>query len=172
MKTKQEREAIAAELSRIESLNGGRLTADDVVAAAAEKNSILHALFEWDNRKAAAKFRLDQARSLIARVRVVVRNERTTISVVGYIRDPDAKDGEQGYVKTISLIGDHERSRRALDDEFARASSALRRAQELATAFGLEGEVAIVAESVDEVRATIKTTIHQRSTRSDSAVAA
>lgn len=45
----------------------------DVVDAARPKESPLHRFFEWDNGKAARKFRIEQARWLVRSVRVVVR---------------------------------------------------------------------------------------------------
>lgn len=45
----------------------------DVVEAARPKEAPLHRFFEWDNGKAARKFRIEQARWLVRSVRVVVR---------------------------------------------------------------------------------------------------
>lgn len=162
MKTKVEQEAIKAELERIAGENGGLLTPDAVVEAAASKSSVLHGEFEWDARKAAHAYRVEQARSLIRSVRVVITTERTTISTVGYVRDPDLEAEDQGYVSTASLIGDKERARRALDAEFARAAAAMRRAQELAVAFDLAGQVSAVADTIDMMRTKVTAKVEQR----------
>ena len=162
MSTKIEQEAVREALENLRVKGGGRLTAEAVVVEATRKDSVLHDLFEWDAKKAAHAFRLDQARALIRSVRVVITTERTTVSTVGYVRDPDLENGEQGYVSTASLIGDAERSRSALVAEFSRAASALRRARELAVAFEMAGEVDAVTESVDVLRTKVEARVEQR----------
>lgn len=52
----------------------GRLRAEDVVEDAIRTTSVLHRYFEWDNAEAAAQYRLEQARHLIAAV-VIVRRD-------------------------------------------------------------------------------------------------
>lgn len=56
---------IQNELLRIAEENDGVLRAADVVEAARKKGSILHGRFTWDDKVAAAKWRLDEARELI-----------------------------------------------------------------------------------------------------------
>jgi hypothetical protein len=162
MTTKAEQEAIRAALAKIADDNGGLLTPDAIVAEAASKGSVLHDLFEWDNKSAGHAWRLDQARTLIRSVRVVITNERTTISVVGYVRDPDVESDEQGYCSTASLVGDTERARSALVAEFSRAAASLQRARELAIAFGMAGEVEAVVESVEVMRTRVEARVEQR----------
>lgn len=55
-----------AELKRIAVENGGLLKPETVVAEARPKTSPLHSKFDWDNSSAAQKYRLHQARQLIA----------------------------------------------------------------------------------------------------------
>ena len=150
------------ELARIAERNGGLLTPDAVVAAAAKKDSVLHELFEWDSRKAAHAWRIEQARALIRSVRVVITTDRTKVSTVGYVRDPDLKADQQGYVATASLVGDSDRARSALVAEFSRAAAALRRARELAVAFAMEGEVDAATESIDSMRTKVSARVEQR----------
>lgn len=56
----------------LESL-GKDFTPKDVIRAAAEPGSPLNRFFEWDDSKAAVEYRLNQARSLIQRVKIVVQ---------------------------------------------------------------------------------------------------
>lgn len=149
MTTKAEQEAVKEALAAIARKNGGLLTPNSVVLEARKKDSVLHDLFEWDEKKAAHAWRIDQARELIRSVKVVIKTERTTITTVAYIRNPDCESDEQGYVDTVSLVGDEERSRTALISEFTRAGSSLRRARELAEVFNMKEEVDVVVESVD-----------------------
>lgn len=50
----------------------GKLSEGDVLADARKKSSPLHSFFEWDDTAAAERYRLEQAASLIRRVKVTV----------------------------------------------------------------------------------------------------
>src|SRR5258708_7093588 len=49
----------------------GQLTPHDVVQEASRESSVLHSYFEWEDEKAAAEYRLTQARNLVACVVLV-----------------------------------------------------------------------------------------------------
>lgn len=51
----------------------GRLTAEALVEASRPKDAPLHDAFEWDNRKAAAEWRKQQARNIINSIQIVVQ---------------------------------------------------------------------------------------------------
>ncbi len=162
MKTLAEREAVRDELSRIAEKSAGILTPEAVISAAKRKESPLHLHFDWDVKKAAYEHWLYQARELIRSVRVVVKTERTTISAVAYVRDPARAADEQGYVSTVSLIGDEEKARDVLIAEFSRAGSALRRARELAVAFDMVGQIEAVTETIDLMRSKVEARVERR----------
>ena len=162
MNVNEKRAEIHAALAQIAAENSGLLTPGDVVAAAKKKDSVLHEMFEWDSAKAAHAWRLTQARDLIRSVKVVITNARTTVNTVFYVRDPDIDADQQGYVSVHSLIGDEERSRRALVDEFSRAAAALRRARELAIAFGLAEEIDAVVESLTRMETVVNSRVEHR----------
>lgn len=155
MSTKPEREAVSKELARITDDQGGLLTPDRVVFEASYEDNVLHRLFEWDDTIAGNAWRVEQARELIRTVRVVVTTKTTQIRVVAYVRDPDQASDQQGYVPTVSLVGENERAGRALAAEFERAGSIMRRAHELAEAFEMEKQVFSVIEKVDSMRTEI-----------------
>lgn len=67
----ERRELIRAELEQIRQSHGGLLRPEDVVKFARNKRSALHGEFEWDDAKASAEYRLEQARRVI-RVSVTV----------------------------------------------------------------------------------------------------
>lgn len=48
----------------------GEVTARDVVDAARSGNSPLHSYFEWNDKKAADRFRLEQARNMLANIKI------------------------------------------------------------------------------------------------------
>lgn len=64
----------------------GRLTPTVVVEAATPEDAPLHSRFEWNDRVAGHKYRLDQARELIRSVRVeYISREGEFVPVRGYI---------------------------------------------------------------------------------------
>jgi len=134
----------------------GRITPETVVRAAKAKDSPLHSHFEWDDEKAGHAYRIEQARSLIRSVQVVITTEERVISTVHYVRDPGAKDQEQGYVSLSKLRTEPENARVMLRSEFMRASACLHRAEDLADALGMKREVAALAKRVDKVREKVE----------------
>jgi hypothetical protein len=61
---------IGEALTKISASNGGHLVPSAVVEAARDAKNVLHRHFEWNDKTAAEKFRLDQARSLIRCIHV------------------------------------------------------------------------------------------------------
>lgn len=61
---------IGEALTKLSANNGGHLVPSAVVEAARDAKSILHRHFEWNDKTAADKFRVDQARSLIRSIHV------------------------------------------------------------------------------------------------------
>lgn len=118
----------------------GVLRPDDVVEAARNPESPLHDQFEWDDTEAANKYRTDQARTLIRAVRVHMVVNQIPVSTIGYVRDPTSDADAQGYVSVTRLRNDPNGAKAALDAEIDRASSHIRRARDLAAAFGLAQE--------------------------------
>jgi len=66
----------------------GRLDTRIVLEDAASPDSPTHGSFEWDDTVAGAAFRLEQARTLIRRVKFEVIIEEVPTRVVKYVRDP------------------------------------------------------------------------------------
>jgi hypothetical protein len=86
-------EEVAAEvvdaLEKLAIRCGGKLVPDDVVAEARNPRSPLHQHFEWDDSEAAEKWRKEQARSLIASVRVVfIENDKPVEPLRYFINVP------------------------------------------------------------------------------------
>ena len=63
---------VETELRTIMAAHGGLLDPADVVEAARAPTSALHSYFTWDNREAADKWRLEEARSLIRSVTITI----------------------------------------------------------------------------------------------------
>jgi hypothetical protein len=152
MKTDEERSLVRARLARIEADNDGRLTPDAVLVDAQDPESPLHDYFEWDNDKAAAAYRIEQARTLITSVRVTIKTETRSVRSVYYVRDPSAENQQQGYVSVDRLRTDADLAREAIVAEFARVADLLRRARELAAVLGAEHDVESLLQSVIGMR--------------------
>ena len=105
MLSSERRNAIREELQTL--VKDGRLNPEDVVEAARNPNSSLHAYFTWDDTEAAASFRLQEARALIKRVKVnVVRTDDSVVRVPSFIRSPEGV-GYQNISVMITNKPDH-----------------------------------------------------------------
>jgi hypothetical protein len=154
--TSEERRAIKERLAVLEAANGGVLTPDAVVADARKKDSPLHACFEWDTKKAAAAYWVQQARELITSIRVEMRTDTTVVSSVYYVRDPGSASDKQGYVSIKTLRTDEELSRDALIQEFSRVADMLKRARELAVMLDATERIDALIEQVVSFRTDLR----------------
>lgn len=118
----------------------GRLTPEQVLAAAEDPASPLHDYFEWKDDVAAHAHRIAQARSLIRVVRLVVTVEETVLAVPRYVRDPAAGQ-EQGYVALAQLRQEPENARMQARYELVRALGYVERASDIAAALEIKAEV-------------------------------
>lgn len=131
---------VALVLTAIADRNGGRLTPELVVEAARDPASPLHSHFEWDDPKAAAAHRLDQARTLIRSVKIQVTVADFTLKAPRFVHDPGA-ERQQGYITVAKLRTDEDLARESVVAEFARAAAAMNRARVVAAVLGLSGEI-------------------------------
>jgi len=83
----------------------GRITPKQVLETAKDKKSPLHSYFEWDDTEAAYKWRIEQARELIRRVKIEIVIEEKTIRSVAYVHDPRLEIGKSGYVQVLKMRG-------------------------------------------------------------------
>lgn len=91
-----------AEVKALEDRKG-RLTPAQVVEAAKNKQSALHRCFQWDDTKAAASYRLQQAGEVIRQVRLVIVVEEREVSVSNYVRDPNRPASVQGSINITKV---------------------------------------------------------------------
>lgn len=78
--------------------SSGMLKPSEVVNAARDINSPLHAHFEWDDGDAAEKWREEQARQLIRSITIEVNAGEPTI-VRAYVSLPADRESGAGYRK-------------------------------------------------------------------------
>ncbi len=128
---------VIARLERIATAHKGRLTAESVVKDAAAPSSPLHGFFEWDDKVAGHRYRLDQARELIRSVRIEVEVDSRVIPTIKYVRD---QTQEQGYVEVTSLRTDNDLARETMRAELSRVISLLERARGIAAVLGFAKE--------------------------------
>ena len=96
------------EIQRIENLYG-KITAQTVLTAAKDKDCILHKLFEWDDSKAAERYRMAQARTLInnIEVKIISDGEERHIpvyEVVNIVAEDDSDEQPGRQYKHINTL--------------------------------------------------------------------
>ena len=120
----------------------GRVTAEQLVQAARSARHPLHDDFVWDDKVAGHRYRLDQARKIIASVRMIpASHDSIRIATVSYLRDPEAAPDEQGYRNITRIRSERDHALTALMAEVDRAKSALERAREVAAGLDLLEEL-------------------------------
>ena len=77
----------------------GRITAPAVLDAARPASSPIHDCFDWYDSEAAEKWRLEQARELIRRVKIELVYQEVSVRTVKYVADPARSDGYTDIVK-------------------------------------------------------------------------
>ena len=132
----------------------GRLTPDALVEAARAASHPLHACFDWDDTRAAAKWRREQAREIIARVTVEITRSGRVIDTIVYVRDPSVNLDAQGY-RNVSRLSAAEK-RAAMEYALGQLEGALARADEVAVALGFEEELTSFKRRVKAARAAIQ----------------
>jgi len=129
----------------------GRLTAAAVVDSARDPQSPLHRYFEWDDTSAAESWRLEQARSLIRSVRVIVTYETETLAHPRYVRDTKREPDEPGYVTIDQCKREPSTAKALMRYEFGRAAAHVQRAIGIAEAIGLDDEAKSIAASIERL---------------------
>lgn len=105
-------QAVGEELDRIRK-DKGVLTPAEVLDAAADPASPLHAAFEWDDHAAAQQHRLNQARRLIVSIRVI--NAPTAKPMVAFV-SVKTPDKGRNYVPSAEAMSDDEMKARVLNE--------------------------------------------------------
>ena len=124
------------ELEEIAAANGGLVRPEAVVEYARNPETALHSWFEWDDSKAAEKYRLHQARM---RLRLVLTmHPKAEIKFRAYVSLKDDRYSGQGYRLTLDVMSESERREQILLEalaEFRAVEEKYRQYQELAEIF-------------------------------------
>lgn len=137
---------VVRELERIED-NDGIITPEAVIESAKPVSSPLHGYFEWNNNKAADKYRLAQARMLIRSVSVVYEmngDGRHSRGFVNMMVQTGSKPAERGYIGIARVMSDDELRAQLLEQAKQEAKEWRQRYNNLA-------ELANVFEAIDNL---------------------
>lgn len=137
---------IASELNRIAKEHGGHLRPADVVEAARPEDSPLHKKFEWDDSEAAERYRVWQARQLIAvTVEYIGGGKDATLSRVFVSLTPDREE-DGGYRSVEAVMSNPEWRKQLLEDALAEAKRFQQKYRDLKELAAIFGEIEKVAE--------------------------
>lgn len=118
---------VGQELDALQQANGGRLTARIVVEAARPIESPLHPILEWDDVRAAEMYREDQARHVLASIRIVQprtdpRQAPTMIHAYVSLTEDVGGEQQRAYVPVARMFEDADLLKQAVE----RAAAELR----------------------------------------------
>lgn len=131
-------------LNTIRKKNKGKLTKDVVVAAAASKEHVLHAFFEWNDSIAAMEHRRLQAGKLLRSIEVVYEELPESSTRAFEVQSLSAADaGKTEYAPTVEVLSNTESRDRLI-------AEAIRFAMQFRRRFGHLRELDNVLSAIDE----------------------
>lgn len=92
------------ELERIRKMRNGNMIAADVLKEARKASNPLHSAFEWDDKKAAHHYRLNQASDLIRAVVVIDESKPNALPVRAFVNV--GIDEDRGYTSVVAAMSD------------------------------------------------------------------
>tara|TARA_R100001460_G_scaffold71330_3_gene112059 strand:+ start:157 stop:666 length:510 start_codon:yes stop_codon:yes gene_type:complete len=131
-------QAVGEQLEALEYKHGA-LTPDLVVREARKKTSPLHECFEWDDTRAAEKYRKYEARTLTGAVLVVTQQTAEPVRAFHSVPITFTSDDEQarGYVSLDVAINDPEHRNYLLQQAFRDLASWKKKYSELKELHGI-----------------------------------
>lgn len=137
---KRKATSVKEELEYLREQNGGELVQPEQVVEFARLNrdSALHAEFEWNNTKAAHQFRLEQARRIIRLNINVLETPNGDVTVPMYVSLVSDRRSGGGYRTLESVMSNEELREQLLHqalDEFNRVRRKYQTLQELTPVF-------------------------------------
>lgn len=132
------------ELEKIRIRQNGRLESEDVVSAARPADSPLHPAFEWNDKKAAEKWRLEQAGHLIRSIVVTLDDTGDREPVRAFVSVK--RDEDRSYTSVQHALADAELRAQVVAAALAELDAWRKRHAELV-------ELARIFTAIDEARA-------------------
>lgn len=106
-------EKVAEHLSKLKD-QYGEVTGETFLESARDERSEMHKLFDWDDTKAAEKWRVHQARTIICSIRVTIEErEEEPLVVRAFVHD---KAEEPTYVHIVDALTDAEKRAQVIAD--------------------------------------------------------
>lgn len=93
------------------SIKENGITAESLLEHSRDENALLHSCFEWDNTKAAEKYRLNQARGIISNLVAIQINEKPQAPVRSFVSVTETKHSEKGRFMPIVEAITNDKSR-------------------------------------------------------------
>lgn len=129
----------AAELERIFN-ERGEIAPETVVEESRPEGAVLHGLFEWDDAKAAEKYRISQARFIIRNITTEQETEEGPVTVRGF------HVAEHNYAPTAFVMSSEDLRNKLLE-------SALAELEQFKAKYHALTALARVFEAIEEVGA-------------------
>lgn len=136
-----------AELMRIRE-ESGELTPEAVVEASKDKDSVLHNIFEWDDEKAAIKWRIEQARILIKNIVVCVESKESTKQYRAIVSIVPFGGGERTYAPLPEVLKDDESYKNLLEQAKEDAQAYVEKYQQLTEINAIKREMLKIINGV------------------------
>lgn len=133
-------EKVADHIKKLEK-KYGEVTREVFLDSARSEKSAMHCLFEWDDAKAAEKYRLQQAQVIITSIRVTVHSEdKPPIITRAFVQD---REVSSGYVNITKALSEEDKRERILEE-------ARKEALWFKSKYEHLEELAAVIETIDE----------------------
>lgn len=97
---------VGEELNKIQIEKGRFFKPADVVAVAKDDASVLHPIFEWNDIKAAARYREDQAKYIIRNVVIINQDDEQKAPVRAFVSVVVGERGESNYTTLSNAMSD------------------------------------------------------------------
>ena len=140
-------EVVGKELEKLKKKNG-EVTAGDFVDAARSKESPLHSLLEWDDKKAAEGYRRQQATQIICHLAIEMDDTEETATVRAFMNVADEADNPTR--RTGSFID----TQTAFENKETRElilRCAIRELKEIRQKYAKLQELATIFEAIDKM---------------------
>ena len=95
---------IGTEIEKIRVRNGGQVKPADIVEEARRHSSRLHQFFEWDDKKAADKWRIEQAKLYLRTINVVITGNKSVRAFHNVNIIEESGGGDRFYVSVGNVM--------------------------------------------------------------------
>jgi hypothetical protein len=152
--TNDQARGIAPVLHALEARDG-RIQPQAVVDAARDPGSPLHALFEWDDSKAAEAHRIQTASTIIRSITYRVMSLGKQVNdyqpmFVRYQEGPAGEGGPTGYGHVVTVLGDDDLRGRMVDQARKELDAWVRRYETVAALANAMGPARALLEQVNK----------------------